>query len=484
VLRNILFAGVTLAAGSAGATPQRPTFHHDGSLTVGNHVYSTNAEYLGSQEFRDSGARCGADTIIHSSLVANPSECSDSSTTIDQGYNDGRTLVIQVIFHVIKKTDGTGDIDPSLLKSQIDVLNEDYEAMANTLGSMGNNTKIKFVLARYDPMGNPTPGYEIVTNDSYYTDPGGGLSPMKSALHWDSSKYFNVYTNDCAGYLGYATFPWDQAGSPAEDGVVLVSYAVGRNAPNGGEYNLGRTLTHESGHWLGLYHPFQDGCTGTDNTAYTTADLIKDTPRDNASHFSCAADPTDATKCPGQTAPIENYMEYTPDACMTKFTVEQADRIRCSAINYRWIDTEPTAGFTFTSDQLVTAFTSTSTDAETTDATLLHYNWDFGDGMTGTDQNPMHTYAAAGSYTVTLEVVDPGSASSTSMQTVVVADAGGGGGSGGSNTGGGGGDAGLGGGGGEGGAKTGGCCSANGGDLSFLLAGAPLAFLLRRRRRG
>ena len=101
--------------------------------------------------------------------------------------------------------------------------------------------------------------------------------------------------------------------------------------------------------------------------------------------------------------------------------------------------------------------------------------------MTGTDQNPVHTYAAAGSYDVTLEVVDPGSASSTSKQTVVVAATGGGGSGSGSGNGNGGGDAGLGGGG--NGSSGGGCCSANGGDLSFLLSGAPMAFVLLRRRR-
>ena len=166
---------------------------------------------------------------------------------------------------------------------------------------------------------------------------------------------------------------------------------------------------------------------------------------------------------------------------MTKFTVEQVNRARCGIVNYRAINTEPTSLFTFASAALVTTFTSASTDVEST-ATQLHYNWDFGDGMTGTDQNPVHTYAAAGSYDVTLEVVDPGSASATSKQTIVVSATGGGNGSGSGN--GNGGDAGIGGGDDDGGGSSpAGCCSANGGDLSFLLSGGPIAFVLLRRRR-
>jgi len=463
-------------AGVAHATPQRPALHQDGSVTVGNQTYASRADYLGSQEFRDSGARCGAERTIHSSLVADPGDCSTDSTTINQGYNDDRTLIIQVIFHVIKKTDGTGDIDPSLLKSQIDVLNEDYEAIPNTLGSMGTNAKIKFVLARFDPTGNPTPGYEYVTNDSYYADPGDSPNAMKQALHWDTSKYFNLYTNDAAGYLGYATFPWDRTSSPEEDGVVLADYSVGRNAPNGGQYNLGRTLTHEAGHWLGLLHTFEGGCQGNDTTAYTTGDLIKDTPRDNTSHFDCVA----ATSCTNQQVPIENYMEYTDDACMTKFTVEQANRIRCSTMNYRWINTEPTAAFTFTVAGLAATFAGSSTDAES-QPSEMHYIWDFGDGQISTEQNPVHTYAMGGSYDVKLEVVDPGSGANTITQSVVVADAGNGSGSGsgsGSNGGGGGDDDG------GDGSSGGGCCQAPKGGLSFALCSVPVAFgLLRRRRR-
>src|SRR6185503_6364623 len=121
----------------------------------------------------------------------------------------------------------------------------------------------------------------------------------------------------------------------------------------------------------------------------------------------------------GGMSPIENYMDYSEDQCMTKFTVEQVNRIRCSIVNYRWVNTPPTAGFTFTTNMLAATFTNTSTDAQSA-ATALKYKWTFGDGATDTTQSPMHSYAAAGTYMVTLDVIDPGSGTSTSTQSVTV----------------------------------------------------------------
>lgn len=98
-------------------------------------------------------------------------------------YDDNHTLVIPVVFHVIKRTDGTGDISPALIQSQIDILNEDFNAVPNTPGVMGTNAKIQFVLAKLDPTGNPTTGINVVTSNTYFEDPGSsGQNTMKRAL--------------------------------------------------------------------------------------------------------------------------------------------------------------------------------------------------------------------------------------------------------------------------------------------------------------
>jgi hypothetical protein len=303
---------------------------------------------------------------------------------------------------------------------------------------------------------------------------------MKRALKWDPTRFFNIYTNNAGGggILGYATFPAEEAGGP-EDGVVLNWVYVGRNAPGGAPYNLGRTATHEVGHYLGLYHTFQSGC-GSANAPYSSGDIIGDTAREAQPNYGCSA----VTSGCGGNSPIENYMDYSQDQCMTKFTVEQVNRIRCSMINYRWINTPPSAAFTYTANELVATFANASTDAESA-ATALAYRWTFGDGGMATDQNPVHTYAAEGTYTVTLEVIDPGSGTSTKTVSATVTassapDAGGSTGSGSDGP-----DAGVGGGGGDDdpGTQAGGCCQASDNGVSALLFACPVALFLRRRRR-
>jgi len=453
------------------AHADRPRYLPDGSVRLGTQTFATAQDYFRSDAFRAQG-RCGSEPEPEPAgfapLVA-PTDCAMNKTLINADYDDNRVLVIQVVFHVIKQVDGVGDIAPELIRSQIEILNEDFNAIANTPGAAGANAKVKFVLARFDPQGQPTTGIEVVTSDAYFADPGsGGSNPMKTALNWDPTRYLNIYTNDAHGLLGYATFPQQSAGT-SRDGVVVLWNSVGRNAPIGPPYNQGRTLTHEVGHYLGLLHTFQGGC-GTTTAPYTSGDLISDTVREQTASYGCTPE---ASACGGgQLNPIENYMDYSDDACMTRFTTEQSNRLRCAIVNYRTVNTEPKAAFTATAAELNATFTNTSSDIET--PAQLRYTWSFGDGQTSTETNPVHAYATGGSYEVTLEVVDPGSGASTMKQMVTVEappqpgnDAGvdpedpdGNGGSGG-----------------------GGCCDADGGAGSSAALALPLLIVLRRRRR-
>src|SRR5687768_5131325 len=127
---GIVFANVVLAAGTVGAAPNHMEseveYRANGSVRVGDQEFASREEYHRSALFRDSGARCGSRSRLPDDLIQliAPADCGRNSTTIKQDYNDGRTLVIPVVFHVIKKTDGTGDIPAARLQSQIDVLNE------------------------------------------------------------------------------------------------------------------------------------------------------------------------------------------------------------------------------------------------------------------------------------------------------------------------------------------------------------------------
>ena len=271
--------------------------------------------------------RCGAperDPLLE--LLLPPSDCAYGSTNPSAAYDPVELWEIPVVFHVIQRTNGTGNVTDSNINEQIEILNEDFRALAGSNGANGNDSMIQFKLATVDPSGNPTSGIVRTTNNTWYNDSGNFMS----SLGWDQDRYLNIFTNSCSGYLGYVwDFPQAIAGN-SNDGVVVLWEAVGDNAPIGAPYNQGRTLTHEVGHYLGLWHTFDNGC-GTTSGCYSTGDTLCDTNRQSQPTYGC---PGSSSSC-SSSDPIHNYMDYTDDLCMWEFSPEQINRMRCSILYYR-----------------------------------------------------------------------------------------------------------------------------------------------------
>ncbi|TKY88429.1 hypothetical protein EX895_002781 [Sporisorium graminicola] len=214
---------------------------------------------------------------------------------------------IPIYFHVI--TDGTnGKLTSSQINSQISAMNSGY-----------SGTGLSFYLA----------GSETTTNSNWFNNVNQGTSAeraMKSALRKGGANALNVYTVSFggSGLLGYATFPWDYNSNPSNDGVVMLySTTPGGSTTN---YNQGKTLVHEAGHWVGLYHVFQGGCSGS-------GDYVDDTPPQSTATNGC---PTGQDSCSGGGVDsIHNYMDYSYDSCMTGFTSGQTTRLSAAMSSYR-----------------------------------------------------------------------------------------------------------------------------------------------------
>jgi len=214
------------------------------------------------------------------------------------------SATVNVYVHVINKGSGieNGDVPTAMITDQILVLNEAYAS-----------TGFSFHLV----------AITRTTNAEWYTMSPGSVEEQeaKAALRAGSAADLNIYTaNPGGGLLGWATFPSSYARQPTVDGTVLLfsSLPGGSATP----YNLGDTGTHEVGHWLGLYHTFQGGCNEK------RGDFVADTPAEKSPAFGC---PVGRDSCSGKRFPgldpIQNFMDYTDDACMDRFSGGQNTRM-------------------------------------------------------------------------------------------------------------------------------------------------------------
>jgi hypothetical protein len=279
----------------------------EGAFRVGD------ATFTSQKAFVDSGARCSTRHLTqleqrlheadHGRWIAERSAAGSPVALRPNG-----SVTIPVYFHVISSgsSSSQGNIPQSQVDSQIAVLNSAYA-----------NTPFRFSLVQTT---------RTVNASWYGMTPGSSAeASAKNALRRGGSGTLNIYSaNPSGGLLGWATFPWYYSGDPSDDGVVVLFSSVpgGSAAP----YNQGDTGTHEVGHWLGLYHTFQGGCSSRN-------DSVSDTPAERSAAYGC---PTGRNTCSSAGLdPITNFMDYTDDACMNTFSGGQTSRMDSLHAQYR-----------------------------------------------------------------------------------------------------------------------------------------------------
>ncbi|KAJ7204658.1 metalloprotease [Mycena pura] len=219
---------------------------------------------------------------------------------------------ISVYWHVIDKdsTLSGGNIPDTAIIKQMKVLNDSYPDIA-------------WVLA----------GTDRTRNSDWFDNVGPNTNQqtaMKTALRKGKCNVLNVYSvgftsGSVKGLLGYSTFPYQCKNNLAMDDGVVILYS---SLPGGStsNYNQGKTLVHEAGHWVGLFHTFEGGCSGS-------GDSVDDTPAEASPAAGC---PQNRDTCTSTGLdPIHNFMDYTYDDCMNQFTPGQNKRLNAQLDAFR-----------------------------------------------------------------------------------------------------------------------------------------------------
>ncbi len=245
---------------------------------------------------------------------------------IRNGRNSRSIITIPVVVHVVHRT-AAENISDAQIFSQIDSLNKDFRKLnadtSNTptvFQGVAADAEIEFCMATVAPDGSPTNGITrtSTTVTSHGTNNSVKFTSSGGKDAWPASEYLNVWVcNIGGGILGYAQFP---GGAAATDGVVNDYRYFGSIGTATAPFNLGRTMTHEIGHWLNLRHIWGDGGCGVD-------DFVGDTPVSDGPNYT--GDPCTfpgPVSC-GTNDMFQNYMDYSDDECMNLFTEGQKARM-------------------------------------------------------------------------------------------------------------------------------------------------------------
>jgi gliding motility-associated-like protein len=353
---------------------------------------------------------------IQKALTGNVKLDGGSGTTADP-------YVLPVVFHIINATGAIAITDAQVANAVKD-LNDAFSKSGAYAASAGADTKIRFALAQKDPDGGITNGINRVTSP-YQLNMNMNIEDfrLKNLIQWDPTKYINIWVvNNIIGEIsatfgcgvwtrmnagGYATMPSSVNSTSSTEGIVVTGF--------------GPLLAHEMGHYLGLYHTFEGGCTNNDCTK--DGDKVCDTPPDGTTNKSpsctnpinsCITDtlsnhsngffPLDV---PDQ---ISNFMDYNNAGCANQFTEGQATRMRAAIATQRPglindLMNKPCA------DNILAAFTRNISDPKVgdqvnftnTSQNTSNYEWLIDGASKSTSKDFSNTFTAAGKFKVTLK---------------------------------------------------------------------------------
>lgn len=286
---------------------------------------------------------CGTTAVMELATQANPALQTQRNAWERQLQNyiennrrslEDEIITIPTVVHIIYHTDEE-NLPDSIVYNQIEVLNHDFRRLnadtANTpdfFKPVAADMRFEFCLATHDPQGNPTNGitrtftnveefaynssnYEVITRMHFDSKGGKNI--------WNRNEYMNIWVinlNNSSGVLAFAYLP---GADPNVDGIVCDYKYFGKPGLAAPPYGLGRTITHEVGHWLNLYHPFNDSDGG-----FCSDDFVDDTPPQAEANFTCYAFPH--STCDNYSDMYMNYMDYPGDDCVNMFSQGQAVR--------------------------------------------------------------------------------------------------------------------------------------------------------------
>ena len=405
--RILLFAALLLAFSQGRAQKQCATMEMDSALR---------------QKYPQMGTLNDFEQRLQRKMVEMKAQMANQRNTAE-------VLVIPVVVHIVHNGEGVGqgrNLSEAQVKSQIEVVNEDFRRKRGSRGfnddPRGADIEIEFCLAATNPQGQrmAEAGIDRINgnrNNWTRADIEGSLKP---STIWDPNKYCNMWVLDFAPgqsgggeLLGYAQFPSGSSlpgidgGSASTDGIVVTYKSFGSidkgTFPLQSTYNLGRTTVHELGHWLGLRHIWGDASCGND--------FVDDTPTQASESTGCQKG---RVSCGGSNM-VENYMDYSNDACFNIFTNGQKARMRavmdlsprrvslknsnlCGII----IAGRPRADFLTENRTVLLGGQVSFTDLSTNFPNRWQWTFEGGDPATSSDQNPVVVYKTAGKFKVTL----------------------------------------------------------------------------------